>query len=347
MSQHSLSLLKRFLPYLVTVLIIWLLLRQISLHLIWQLLRQAQWEWVAAGLGWYVVTIVLRAYRLGTLLAMPGWRRPLSLLPDVLALSLINNLLPARAGELSFPLIMQRRHGLAISESLVLLFIVRFFDFLCVIGLFVVFALLNSANLTRATGSFILSLSLLFIPLLVLGALLPWLGDKGLQAIIWFMQRPGQAERPFCQKLLASGQTAVSVIGRVHKIETYGRVLGWSLAGWLTTFAWFTAFLAAINIPVPLPLVIVGATFATLSKALPLATVGGFGAHEAGWAFGFHLIGMPADLAIASGFAINILTLLASITVALFVFSVNPRLVRSQFKGWGRGRYSAADASSE
>jgi uncharacterized membrane protein YbhN (UPF0104 family) len=147
--------------------------------------------------------------------------------------------------------------------------------------------------------------------------------------------------------LLASGQTAVSVIGRVHKIETYGRVLGWSLAGWLTTFAWFTAFLAAINIPVPLPLVIVGATFATLSKALPLATVGGFGAHEAGWAFGFHLIGMPADLAIASGFAINILTLLASITVALFVFSVNPRLFRSQFKGWGRGRYSAADASSE
>ena len=346
--RNRLSLLKRFLPYLAAALIIWLLLRQISLHLIWQLLRQAQFEWVAAGLGWYVVTIILRAYRLGTLLAMTGWRRPLSLLPDVLALSLINNLLPARAGELSFPLIMQRRHGLAISESLVLLFIVRFFDFLCVIGLFVVFALLNSANLTKATGSFILSLSLLLIPLLVLGALLPWLGSKGLQAITWFMQRLGQAERPFSQKLLAGGQTAVEVIGRVHKIETYGRVLGWSLAGWLTTFAWFTAFLAAINIPVPLPLVIVGAAFATLSKALPLATVGGFGAHEAGWAFGFHLIGMPADLAIASGFAINILTLLASITVALFVFSVNPHLFRLQFKEWWEsGRITAADVSSE
>ena len=119
------------------------------------------------------------------------------------------------------------------------------------------------------------------------------------------------------------------------------------MAGWLTTFAWFTAFLAAINIPVPLPLVIVGAAFATLSKALPLATVGGFGAHEAGWAFGFHLIGMPADLAIASGFAINILTLLASITVTLFVFCFNPRLVRLQFKEWGHGRITAADAGGE
>ena len=57
---------------------------------------------------------------------------------------------------------------------------------------------------------------------------------------------------------------------------------------------------------------------------------------------------MPADLAIASGFAINILTLLASITVALFVFSVNPHLFRLQFKEWWEsGRITAADVSSE
>jgi uncharacterized membrane protein YbhN (UPF0104 family) len=197
-------------------------------------------------------------------------------------------------------------------------------------------------GLPRLANFLLAAAATILCPLLVLGALFPWLGNKGLQAITWFMHRLGQAERPVSQKLLAGGQTAVAVIGRVHKIETYGRVLGWSLAGWLTTFAWFTAFLAAINVPVPLPLVIVGAAFATLSKALPLATVGGFGAHEAGWAFGFHLIGMPADLAIASGFAINILTLLASITVALFVFCFNPHLFWLQLKEWKHGRLTAA-----
>jgi uncharacterized membrane protein YbhN (UPF0104 family) len=332
MSQRWLSLLKRLLPYLVAALIVWLLFRQISFHLIWQLLSRAQIKWIVVGLGWYVVTIILRAYRLGTLLDMKGWYRPLFLLPDVLALSLINNLLPTRAGELSFPIIMQRRHGLALSEGLVLLFIVRFFDFLCVIALFIIFAHLNRATLSSAAGSFILILSLLLVPLFILLALLPWLGNMGLQAIIWFGQRMGWGERPFGQKVVASGQTAVRVIDRVNHIQTYGRVLGWSLAGWLTTFAWFAAFLAAINIPVPWALVIVGASFATLSKALPLATVGGFGAHEAGWAFGFHLIGMSADLAIASGFAVNILTLLASISVALFVFCSNPQLFWLQFK---------------
>jgi hypothetical protein len=56
---------------------------------------------------------------------------------------------------------------------------------------------------------------------------------------------------------------------------------------------------------------------------------------------------MPADLAIASGFAINILTPLASITVALFVFCLNPHLFWLQFKGWKHGRLTAADAGGE
>jgi uncharacterized membrane protein YbhN (UPF0104 family) len=150
-----------------------------------------------------------------------------------------------------------------------------------------------------------------------------------LQGFTWFVQRLGQAERPFVQKLLSGGQKAVMAVGRVHTVRTYSRVLGWSLAGWLTTFAWFTAFMQAIHVPVPYPSVIVGATFATLTKALPFITVGGFGAHEAGWAFGFNLIGMSADLAIASGFAVNILTLLASIIVSFLAFCFDPHLYLS------------------
>jgi uncharacterized membrane protein YbhN (UPF0104 family) len=62
----------------------------------------------------------------------------------------------------------------------------------------------------------------------------------------------------------------------------------------------------------------VGATFATISKAIPLVTVGGFGVHEAGWSLGFLLVGMPLETAVASGFAVNILTLVASITLTGF-----------------------------
>lgn len=140
MTLPGFSLLKRLLPYLGAVLIIWLLLRQISLHLIGQLIGNAQFEWIVVGFGWYMVTIILRAYRFGAMLDMKGWYQPLSLLPDMLALSLINNLFPARAGELSFPIIMHRRHHVSVSDSLAVLFLARFFDLLCVIFLFIIFA---------------------------------------------------------------------------------------------------------------------------------------------------------------------------------------------------------------
>ncbi|MFQ5577338.1 MAG: hypothetical protein ACE5G8_10175, partial [Anaerolineae bacterium] len=56
-----------------------------------------------------------------------------------------------------------------------------------------------------------------------------------------------------------------------------------------------------------------GATFAVLSKAIPFISIGGLGAHEAGWTVGFSLIGFNRATAILSGFAVNILTILSSV----------------------------------
>lgn len=81
---------------------------------------------------------------------------------------------------------------------------------------------------------------------------------------------------------------------------------------WLFTYLWFTSFLIACGYETAYSLVIFGATFAVLSKAIPLASVGGFGTHEAGWAMGFMLVGYDFQAAILSGLAINILTLAAS-----------------------------------
>ncbi|MDH3674261.1 MAG: hypothetical protein OES12_02105, partial [Anaerolineae bacterium] len=58
-------------------------------------------------------------------------------------------------------------------------------------------------------------------------------------------------------------------------------------------------------------------TFAVLSKAVPFISVGGLGAHEAGWAVGFMLVGLDKTTAISSGFAVNILTLLTSIVFGI------------------------------
>lgn len=314
------SRLKRFLPYAITAVIVWLLLRQIRLVDIWQLLVGVDVKWLLVGFGWYLLTNVLRSYRFGTLMGIAGIRQPLRLLPEMIALSFLNNVLPARSGELSFPYLMQQRHGTPIGDSLTYLLIVRIFDLVAVATLFVVFTWLEKSQLTQAAGQAVTGVCLLLLPVLLVLACLPWLGERGLQAGEWILGHLNLTESKAGQWALGTGQRAIGAMSQVYHIGTYGRVFLWSLLGWLTTFAWFAAFLQAIHVPVRYPLVVVGATLATLSKAIPLVTVGGLGAHEAGWALGFRLVGMPLTMAIASGFAVNILTLLASIIFTGFVF---------------------------
>lgn len=311
---------KRLISTLGTALIVWLLLRQIHLTDIWQLLVQVDIKWLLAGFGWYLLTNVLRSYRFGTLMGITGVRQPLRLLPEMITLSFLNNVLPARSGELSFPYLMQRRHGTPVGNSLTYLLVARIFDLIAVSTLFVVFTWLEKSQLTQAAGQAVSGVILLVLPVLLAVACLPWLGKRGLRVAEWILGRLNLAERKGGQWALSIGWRAVSAMSQVHHVETYGRVFFWSILGWMTTFAWFAAFLQAIHVPMRYPLVIVGATFATLSKAIPFVTVGGIGAHEAGWALGFRLTGMPLETAIASGFAVNILTLLASIIFTGFVF---------------------------
>ena len=311
---------KYLVPLLGTALIVWLLLRQIHLTDIWGLLVGVDVKWLLAGFGWYLLTNVLRAYRFGTLMGITGIRQPLRLLPEMIALSFLNNVLPARSGELSFPYLMQRRHDTPVGNSLTYLLIVRIFDMIAVSTLFIIFAMVEKDSLVPTAGQAIIGVSLLLLPALLFLAFIPWLGERGLRAGEWVLGRLNLAGRKGGQWALSIGQRAVNAMMQVHHVGTYGRVFCWSVLGWLATFAWFAAFLQAIHVPVRYPLVVVGATMATLSKAIPLVTVGGLGAHEAGWALGFRLVGMPLATAIASGFVVNILTLLASLVFALSVF---------------------------
>ena len=303
---------KRLAALLGTTLIVWLLLRQIRLTDIWQLLVQADARWLAAGFGWYLFTNILRSYRFAALMGIPGVLKPVCLLPEMIALSFLNNVLPARSGELSFPYLMQKQHQTPVGDSLTFLLIARIFDLLSVAALFVVFAFRERPHLEPTTGRAMMGVSLLILPILAVLAVLPWLGASGFRVGRQVLRHLRVTERRWGQWLFNQGRQMVGAMSHVHRGRTYGRALFWSVLGWLTTFAWFSAFLQAIHMPVRYPLVVVGAALATLSKAVPFITAGGFGAHEAGWAVGFRLVGMPLETAIASGFAVNILTLLAS-----------------------------------
>ena len=304
---------KLVLPYVAGVALVAMLLWQTDPKQIVLQLAGADPKWLLVGFGCYIVTNVLRAYRFGTLLRVQRLLGALRILPEMFALSLFNNTLPARSGELSFPYFMRRRHGVSIGESATILVVARIFGYVAVATLYVSFTLVELPNLTSEVSNVAVWVAALLLLSLVPLMAAPWIGAWGLRAARWALRRLDLAGGRVDNLIAGGGERVVATLSRIRNVRTYATTFGWSLLIWLCTFAWFAAFMYAIGLPLGYPLVVVGATFGTLAKAVPFLTVGGFGAHEAGWALGFSLAGMEMGTAISSGFAVNILTLFASL----------------------------------
>lgn len=331
---------KRLIPYVVALVIIALLLSQIHPIAIIHLLIGIDWRWLLVAIGAYAFTNLMRAFRFNALLelhaAKPsshligpvasqhkdvqgvsgrvgGLLAAAQLLPEMFALSFFNNTLPSRSGEVSFPYFMWRRHKVAVGESSAALIVVRIFDYMAMSLLYVVCASANLHRLAPSATSAVWAVGLLLVISLALLLSAPWLGQRVLDALWWLMRRLSLDQRHAVRVVLGVVQQAVDHFRKIRSFRAYAITLGWSLLTWIGTFAWFAASMQGIGVGQPYGLVVVGATFASLAKAVPFITIGGFGAHEAGWTVGFSLVGMPVSIAIASGFAVNILTLLMSV----------------------------------
>ena len=309
-----LSALRRALPLLVTLGLIGLLLSQISPWNVVALLAHLSYPWVAAGVLCYVATNLIRTLRFAALIRSRPLKLP-HLLVTVFALSMCNNILPARSGELSFIYFMDRHHAVPTAEAAATLIIARIFDYATVAALFVIVALASLARLP-AYAARVISLALLFLILsLAVLASLAWLGRKSLGLLRRLLERLG--DRSLSASALRVGEEIARSFETIPSPRTYLLVSLSSLLTWLGTFAWFACFLASLGVRTGLSQTIVGATFAVLTKALPFITLGGLGAHEAGWTVGFMLVGFDKETAIATGFAVNILTLLSSLVFGL------------------------------
>lgn len=321
--------LKQWLPILASLALLAFLLSQIQIESIAELLKNAAWEGLLLGVMWYFITNILRAYRFSTLLQMKNLRRAYRILPEMFALSFLNNTLPSRGGELSFPYFMHTRHSVTVGKSTAVLLVARIFDFVAVALLFIIFATIEQGQLSESASTAVLMVTIVLLGGLSILVFLPWMGEWGLRVFAKLLAlfrlentRVGIILSKFMQR-------AVDALANLRNVKLYALSFAWSILIWGSTFAWFSAFVHALGFSAyNYAQIVVGSTFAVLAKSLPFLTLGGFGAHEAGWMLGYTLVGMDTATTIASGFAVNILTLATSAIVggaSLIYFSIDAR----------------------
>jgi uncharacterized membrane protein YbhN (UPF0104 family) len=215
--------------------------------------------------------------------------------------NLLNNLLPMRTGELSFPVLMARYFAVPALRSMPALFWFRVLD-LHTLGIFGVLAI-HSAAWPR----------LLTAAVLILWLPLPWLSFHF--SARWRRALQNDDHRRAYRLLSRMLQ------GLPQAPTAFWRAWGWTVVNWVVKLGAFV-WVLRLFIPISLPAAWMGAIAGDLTSVLPVHGVAGAGTYEAGVVAGLLPYGVAAKAALAAAVNLHLFLLgtsLAGGAVSLFM----------------------------
>lgn len=306
---------KRFLGFLVSIAIsvvsLSLLVWWVGANKIIETFKTINPGYLLAIALWYGLSYSFRALRFyilfdyGTLQSSTS-KLSLSRLFGVVCLhNLFNKVLPLRSGELSYLLLMKRYMGVQLSSGISSLLIARFMDLLTV-ALF--FFLAGWINLSRIPDSLHWS-----VPLAGFGCLALLVGylllTRGLGQFATKKQVPSSTlRRSFRAHALQKLNSLAHDLSQLRLGKHLLMGLLCSCGIWGGIYLIFFSMLKAFAVHLSLSLLVWASTLSILTYILPISGFGGFGTYEAGWTLGLLVLAIPADVCVASGLAVNIVT---------------------------------------
>ena len=299
---------------LTIVLLIWFL-HGVDLADLWQRITEADPGLLALSLVFGLSHFFLRAWRWRYLLLPLGETRYLDRLQSTVAGYAVNNILPARGGEIARPFVLSRRSNLPFSGTLATVVLERLLDMVTVALLFAAATPLVLAGSETADGSFLvrpLLVVLILISLAAFGwAVLRWKGGTLRRAGGWMVGFLPEAVR---NKVTGSAATFIEGFSSLGKGRLLAMVVFSSFVLWLSvslaTWCAVLAFQVSISYA--------GALFITgwLAVGMATPTPGGLGGYHAAGRYALTVF-FSVEGAVAAGIAL-VLHALSVIPVSLW-----------------------------
>ena len=204
-------------------------------------------------------------------------------------------LLPAKSGELSYPLLLNRRLQVSLVESTATLITARFFDF-ATIALFL--PLVLAALWERLpTGMIVASLIFCGLVYVAVGGLL------------WFLRHREPGEEPtyheqearhrWLGRLILAQRNLVKGLRLIDQRGQYLRLVFLTTGIWLCVYANFYFIVLSMGYRLSYFEVIVVSIIMVPLTLLPIQGIANLGTHEAGWVAALALFGEPPEIALA------------------------------------------------
>lgn len=226
---------------------------------------------------------------------------------------LLNKVLPARAGELSMPILFNRYLNISYKKGIGALLIFRFFDLISVVFLLAMslfFVRIEELNhyLLILFAAIIITLQVFFWVYLKLFIKLLEIILKRIKTKK--IEKHKEKLFEYFQQIIIYKESRTS--GFLIKLTII------SILTWFLTYLIFFFIISSFNLDYSIMQVIFATSLANFSMLIPISAVGGFGTFEAGWAVGFVLLGMPLDMALPIGLFTNIFGLIMTAIIASF-----------------------------
>ena len=294
---------------LITIVLLAVLLSQVSVADVVTTLTSINPLYLVAGFFLYAFSYFFRALRFWILLN--GELGLKDLFRVVCVHNMVNSVLPARTGELSYVYLLKKVHQRSVGDGVATLVVARVFD-VVVIVIFFLLALQFMRDTPSTLVSFAWMGGVVLVMVIIFLALLLYSGMSFFNRIKSLSERFHIVQWNLGKYLLIKAEETVESLDRIKSRGSlrYIQLLLVSCGIWLSLYLLMFLLVIGMGISAGFLAVLFASTFAIVSTVLPIQGIGGFGTVEGAWTIGFMLIGLTKVDAISSGFIYHITLIL-------------------------------------
>jgi glycosyltransferase 2 family protein len=258
---------------LVTVILLWWVLKDVEWARVGDSLAHARYIWLVPAMVFTMLGYLVRSYRWKFLLRSVKDIRTSSLFSATLIGFLANIVLPARLGELVRPYVIGRREGVSKTASLATIVVERVFDLttllLCFVAVLVLYPKSFPAVLRRA-GMVVFVTNIVALAVLVL--LQVWTAP-----VLGLARRMlSPLPRGFSNRVVGLLASFAEGLGSLRSGPQLLRIMLLSLAMWFTIVLSIWATLMSMHLPHPLPLYASAVLMVVISVGIMLPSAPGY-----------------------------------------------------------------------
>jgi uncharacterized membrane protein YbhN (UPF0104 family) len=303
---------RRLLPLLLGVLASVAVGSMVATRLSWQavsgLWLTARPSYLALGFCAYFAANVLRARRFRTLTGDQIATR--TMLRTVIIQNILNTFLPLRAGEVSYLYMVHKTGVVKAGDNVGSLLGARVLDLLAALAL--PLAALPFSRASSADGH-----AFLWFGLVAATATLGFiLGVWRAEPLSRWLSARASTQRAWLNRALMMASDVLTSLAQLRRGALLLRVVGLTLGCWGLVYLSGYLNLVGVGVSVPVSDAVFAYSFPNLASMTPFYMLGGFGVFEGTFGMGLHLVGVPLDVAMASGLVLHVAELLFVVSLA-------------------------------